>query len=49
MGGQLPQLVINEGQKLLGGRRVAPLDGVEDLRNVGHEKKFPRPCESVEL
>lgn len=38
LSGQLPQLVVDQRQKLLGSRRIALLDGVQDLRNVGHRK-----------
>jgi hypothetical protein len=33
---QLPQLVVNEGQKLLGGLRVALVDGGQDARDFTH-------------
>ena len=33
---QLPQIVMDERQELLGGRGIALLDGGEDLRDVAH-------------
>ena len=35
-GRQLAQLVVDQGQQLLGGLRVALLDGGQDARDVGH-------------
>ena len=37
---QLAQLVVDDGQKLLGGVRVAVLDGVENLGHVTHGTAF---------
>jgi hypothetical protein len=35
---QLPKLVVDERQELLGGPGIALLDGAEDLRNVAHAR-----------
>ena len=40
LGGQLPQFVIDQGQKLLGGRGVALLNGGHDASDVGHGRGF---------
>ncbi len=37
---QLPQLIVDQGQKLLGVGRVALLDGTEDASDVGHGHGF---------
>jgi len=45
--GQLAQLVIDEGQKLLGGVRIALVNRVQDLGQVGHESEHnARECDS---
>ena len=36
LGGQLAQLVVNQGQKLCGGVWVALPNGVQDARNFTH-------------
>jgi hypothetical protein len=36
LGGQLAELVVDQRQELLGGVRVALLDGGQDLGNVTH-------------
>ena len=36
LGGQLAQLVIDQRQELLGGVRVALLDGGQDARDLTH-------------
>ena len=38
---QLAQFVINQRQELLGGVRVALLDGGKDASNVGHRHQAP--------
>ena len=35
-GGQLPQLVVDEREELLGGVGVAPLDGGQDVGDLAH-------------
>jgi hypothetical protein len=40
MGGQPPQLVVNQGKQLTGCLRVALLDGLQDSLGVGHEKEL---------
>jgi hypothetical protein len=42
---QLAQLVVNQRQELLGGVRVAGVDGGQDTRNVGHSDQ----CTALEL
>ena len=44
-GRELAQLVVDQRQELLGGVRVALLDGGQDLRDVGHAAKHT-PAES---
>ena len=41
LGGQLAQLVVDQRQELLGGLRVAVLDGREDARDVVHRREPP--------
>ena len=38
--GELAQLLVDEGQQLLRGRRIALLDGVQDLRDLTHECNY---------
>src|SRR5688572_2691446 len=40
--GQLAQLVVDQGQELLGRVGVAPLDGREDAGHVVHRRRPPR-------
>ena len=42
LGGQLAQLVVDQRQELLGGVRVALLDGGQDARDVGHKAPLRR-------
>ena len=41
--GQLAQLVVDQRQQLLGGLRVALLDGREDAGHVIHRRRRPGP------
>jgi hypothetical protein len=41
---QLPQLIVDKRQELLGGRRITVLNGVQDLRNVWHQLLAPLVC-----
>ena len=43
LGGQLAQLIVDQGQELLGGLRVAGLDGREDARDVVHGGRSAGP------
>ncbi len=36
LGGKLAQFIVDQRQKLLGGFRIALLDGAQDVRNVAH-------------
>src|SRR5947209_20614871 len=50
LGRQLPELVIDEGQELLGGVRVTLLDGRQDARKIAHEEqKYPPPRERASI
>jgi hypothetical protein len=40
---QFAQLVIDEGQKLVGRMRIALIDGGEDARDFAHEAEDTRP------
>src|SRR5262249_39618818 len=42
LGGQPPQLVVNQRQQLLGGVRVALLDGVQDASDLTHDPEDNR-------
>jgi hypothetical protein len=37
-GGELTEFVVHERQQLIGRARILGVDGVQDLRDVGHEK-----------
>ena len=39
--GQLAKLVVDQRQELLGGLRIAVLDGREDARDVVHRRESP--------
>jgi hypothetical protein len=41
-GGELPQLVVDEREELLGGVGVTPLDGSQDLSDLAHGFKHTR-------
>src|SRR4051794_27062111 len=41
LGGQLAQLIVDQGQELLGDLRVAGLDGREDAGDVVHGRRSP--------
>src|SRR4029077_12723329 len=41
LGGQLPQLVVHQGQELFGALGVAILDGGQDAGNFSHRRLSP--------
>jgi hypothetical protein len=37
LGCQLAQLIVQQGQELVGGVRVAAVNGIQDLSHIAHE------------
>jgi hypothetical protein len=45
---QLPQLLIDEGQELLGGMRITFVQGGQDAGNLAHVKSIPRAWQQLQ-